>query len=275
MTRLLSRVPRRPAQAAAPRPRPGGSAAGRAGTHVGAGADPGRAGAGRRRGARARRRRLGGPVPAVGAGGTPCVRVASRRPRRPARRGRRLAPTWGSRGCRGGPALVRVLQWLLILAARRWGSAGSPRWRSRRTSRRRCPTRSTWGRCRCRRCCCSGVSRSGCCWRWSAGCWSGSPRATGPRPPTSGCARRSRRLPRSWSIQPVEAELTAYTAAREGLVRGPAVGQSTRAAPARKPSTAAGVGDVLHRAPAPGAALSACTRRVVRDQTRSGQGDTP
>ena len=55
--------------------------------------------------------------PAVGRGRPPRLDLAARRPRRPARRARWPAPTSASRGSPRGPAPVRVLQWLLILAA--------------------------------------------------------------------------------------------------------------------------------------------------------------
>ena len=167
-------------------------------------ADAGAAGPGRHRGPRARRRRLGRASARPWADAV--RRAVDRRGSTTSATGstrRSAPPTSAPRGCPAGPALVRVLQWLLILAAVGGGvwlgvlavdglpPAPTPRPRGSRASR-------------CRRCC------------WSAGSLLGvllalvcrllvggdRPRAGAARP-TGGCAAAiARGLRRAGASQP-------------------------------------------------------------------------
>ena len=95
--------------------------------------------------------------------------------------------------------LVRVLQWLLMLAALVGGLwllglavLGYLQIPQPADPRRRPASR-------CRRCCCSAGWPRRPARRWSAGAWSACPRAAGRGRPTGGCARRSRGHRASWS----------------------------------------------------------------------------
>ncbi len=92
---------------------------------------------------------------------------------------------------------VRLLQWLLILAALLGGGPGPSR----------SPPRARWAttRCRptvastCRSCCWSAAWWSASCWRCCAASWSTSRPADGPPRRTASSAPPCTRSPRSWS----------------------------------------------------------------------------
>ena len=107
----------RPAQAAPPRPRLRRQAAHRRRPDLRAPGDRRAAGARRHRGPRARRPGLRRHGPAVGHRDPQGLDLAAARPRRPARPGRVRPPTSAPTKIPMWAGLVRVLQWLLIIAA--------------------------------------------------------------------------------------------------------------------------------------------------------------
>ena len=113
--------------------------------------------------------------------------------------------------------LVRVLQWVLVLAAlagglwlRRARVHGlPPDAAALHPDVRRLPGAHAAAARRGR--------RSGCCSAWSARRPCGCPRAARPAPPTGGCGPRSREVTEQLVVEPVEAEVEAYRTTRSGL----------------------------------------------------------
>ena len=269
VTAWLSRLQARPAQAAPPRPRrrrAGSSPAARAprcpqatqvqrarvDTEVRALADDVSAGLAR---PWARRR-------------TPGLGLAARRPRRPARRARSADTDLGAARIPVWAGVVRLLQWLLI--ARRARSAAL--WLRRA---RRC-----WATCSCRsprRPRSAGVPVPTLLLRRAAWC-SGSLLALvcrfagRRRPPAAGPAAADRRLreavarasPTELVVEPVEAELAAYTArARPGSPRRCRLADRPAVRPQAGSRPRSSTGRRRARSPAVGAA----PRVSVRDHT--------
>ena len=121
----------------------------------------------------------------------------------------------GASGIPWWAGVVRVLQWLLILAALlggAWtvalvlsGSLGSFDHAAVLGHRPAGAAADRWRH------------GSGSCWPCAAGCWSTSPPGAGPRRPTDGCARPCSRVSEELVVRPVETELDAFRTVRNGL----------------------------------------------------------